>query len=261
MQTEWLKRRIRGTPLHRLLRRVLKRSAVVAPNPIFAANSAYDAQTLEVMRKVLKSDSNCIDVGAHNGDILRHMIEMAPVGAHHAFEALPHLAAGLREKFPGAAVHDVAVGDKSGQAEFQYVENDPAYSGLRRRIYDRPDPRISTIQVKVVTLDEAIPAEKSIAFVKIDIEGGEYHALKGATQIICKWHPVIVFEAGSKSTGQYGISPGDLFALVTRTFGYDLSTMRCWLDRTSPYTLEQFCQNWETGPDFYFIATPSKALS
>jgi FkbM family methyltransferase len=254
MQVEWLKRRIRGTPLHWILRRVLKRPAADQPNLIFDANTAYDQQTLEVMRRILKRDSSCIDVGAHNGDILRHMIEVAPAGNHHAFEALPHLAARLREKFPDAHVHSMAASDKSGRADFQYVENDPAYSGLRRRIYDRPDPQISTIQVEVATLDEVIPAEQPIAFIKMDIEGGEYHALKGATNIIRRWQPVIVFEAGSKSTGQYGISPSELFSLVT-TFGYNLSTMRRWLDQAAPFTVEGFCQNWENGPDFYFIAT------
>jgi FkbM family methyltransferase len=161
-----------GRRIHNRLRR-----------PFFAAhwrNVSYDEQMVEVMARVLKRDSSCIDVGAHTGDVLREMVKLAPRGRHHAFEALPHLAERLRLKFPDVTVHELAVADCSGQAEFLHVENAPAYSGLRERVYDSPDPIITPIRVSVATLDETIPSEQQIAFVKIDVEGGEYHVIKGA---------------------------------------------------------------------------------
>lgn len=198
-------------------------------------------------------------MGAHRGSLLQQMVAIAPAGTHHAFEALPDLAAQLRERFPAVLVHQMAVSDSSGEADFQYVQNYPAYSGLRRRVYDRPDPRVLTIRVPVATVDDVIPAGQPIAFMKIDIEGGEYHALKGAVSTIQRCHPVIVFEAGSKSTGQYGVTPTDLYELVTETLGYELSTMGRWLGRKQAMTLQEFCHNWDNGPDFYFIATPARA--
>jgi FkbM family methyltransferase len=219
-------------------------------------NAGYDRQTIDVMRRVLRPDSSCVDMGAHAGDILRHMVAIAPAGRHHAFEALPHLAIALRDQYPAVIVHQLAVSDNSGEAEFHYVENAPEYSGLRKRIYDRPDPRIVTLRVSVATVDEIIPASQPIAFMKIDIEGGEYHALKGSVGTIRRCLPVIVFEAGSRSTGQYGVTPTDLYELVTGTLGYELSTMERWLANNPSMTLQAFCHNWEHGPDFYFIATP-----
>jgi hypothetical protein len=148
------------------------------------------------------------------------------------------------------------VGDTRGEAEFQFVVNAPGYSGLRHRIYDRPDPRIQTIRVATSTLDAVIPADQAIAFIKIDIEGGEYHALRGAVDTIRRSHPVIVFEAGQKSTGQYGVTPQAMFSLIVDELGYRLSTMERWLRDSPPYTGEEFVKNWIDGPDFYFIATP-----
>ena len=250
--------RLRGTSFHRLYRRAVD---WLASTLLHDRNATYNRQTIDVMRRLLRRDSSCVDMGAHTGDILRHMVAIAPDGSHRAFEALPHLAAELRKRFPAVLVHQVAVSDSRGEADFQYVENDPAYSGLRRRVYDHPDPRVLTIRVPVATLDELIPTGERIAFMKIDIEGGEYHALKGAVSTIRRCQPVIVFEAGSKSTGQYGVSPADLYALVSETLGYELSTMGRWLGRTPAMTLQEFCHNWDNGPDFYFIATPPSTIS
>ena len=106
-----------------------------------------------------------------------------------------------------------------------------------------------------------IPAGQPIAFMKIDLEGGEYHAIKGAVSTIRRWHPVIVFEASSRSTGQYGVTAADLYDLVTKTLGYELSTMGRWLGREPAMTLQEFSHNWDNGPDFYFIATRAGALA
>ena len=254
-----LKRKLHGTVVHRLYRRILDR--VISGLPAGTERNAfYDSQTVEVMHRILREDSSCIDVGAHEGTVLRHMVAIAPAGMHHAFEPLPHLAARLRESFPAVRVHEAAVGERNEvSSEFQFVVNDPGYSGLRRRLYDRSDPAIVAITVNVVTLDETIPPEQAIHFVKIDIEGGEYHALKGGRDTILRCRPVIVFEAAENSTGQYGVEPGDLFELVTRGLGeYELSTMTRWLRGRRPLTIERFCHNWQNGPDFYFIATPAR---
>ena len=221
-------------------------------------NINYNWQTVEVMFRVLRRESNCIDVGAHAGDILQHMVAISPQGRHYAFEPLPHLSQRLSETFPQVTVHQAAVSDRSGESEFLFVENDPTYSGLRRRIYNRADPKITTIRVDVVTLDEIIPRSEKIAFVKIDIEGAEFHAIKGGIETIRRGKPVIVFEANSVSTGQYGVKAADVYLFMTETLGYELSTMENWLKRKPPYTREEFEKNWNHGPEFYFIATPTR---
>jgi FkbM family methyltransferase len=241
--------KIRGTP-----------HAGQVPRPSARTNSLndqYDQQTFEVMRRVLRSDSCCIDVGAHTGSILEEMIRLAPGGAHFAFEPIPPLAAKLCSDFPTVRVVEAAVSDRSGTADFVYVENDPGYSGLRQRMYDRPDPVLKSITVNVVQLDDAIPKDQPVALIKLDIEGGEIHALRGALQLVLRCRPVIVFEGSSRSTGQYGVTPKEIFSLIDEQFGYRLSTMQRWLSNKPPYVEAEFCHNWDNGPDFYFIAYPA----
>lgn len=135
-----LKRRIRTSPVGPLAARIYRMCFPDHRDARVSLNARYDREAGEVMRRVLARDSCGIDVGAHQGTILRQMIEIAPAGTHFAFEPLPHLAARLREAFPGVRVHETALGARRGAAAFVYVENAPAYSGLKRRIYDRPDP-------------------------------------------------------------------------------------------------------------------------
>ena len=113
----------------------------------------------------------------------------------------------------------------------------------------------------MVRLDEIIPANEAIAFIKIDIEGGEFDAIKSGIETIRRCKPVIVFEGGSYSAGQYGVKPNDLYLLVTETLGYELSTMERWLKQGTPYTQEEFEKNWSDGPEYYFIAAPTARTS
>jgi FkbM family methyltransferase len=249
-----IKRLVRRSPLGPVTQRIHR---VFFPERKKRSNPRgvkYDQQTIEVMRRVLRPESSCIDVGAHRGKILQEIVRISPLGNHFAFEPLPHFAAILRARFPDVRVYEAAVSDHTGTATFVHVENAPGYSGLRQRIYDRPDPVLKSIRVNVVRLDDVIPCEQSLAFIKLDIEGGEFDALRGATRTIRRCQPVVVFEAGAKSTVQYGIGPEDVYRLISEQLGYSLSTLARWLAGQSPYSHAEFCHNWHSGPDFFFIA-------
>jgi FkbM family methyltransferase len=219
----------------------------------------YDHELVEVMRRVLRPDSACVDGGAHLGDLLEPVLELAPRGRHHAFEPLPRLVARLRRCFPEVVVHEAALADRAGRSSFVHVTNAAGYSGLRPRAYDRKRPRLRTIEVETTTLDAALGDEPRLDFLKLDLEGGEYGALRGATTVLTRWRPLVVFEAGPKSSGAYGIGPDDFHALLVDELGYRISTMRRWLGGDAPHTAASFRTAWETGEDYFFLAEPGAA--
>ena len=225
-----------------------------ALDPVTQQHVNYDRDTVAILRRVLSGGKVGVDVGAHAGVILREMLAAAPDGRHHAFEPIPHLAAKLREEFPRLRVHQKALGDEPGADTFLHVVNDPGYSGLRRRDYDRPDPVFEELPVEVVRLDDVIPPGEDVAFIKLDIEGGEFHALRGATRTIRRCKPVVVFEAALRSTGHYGVSAGELFDLIAGEMGFAVWTLRAWLTGGRPYTRAAFEHNWHNGPEYYFVA-------
>ena len=220
-------------------------------------NEIYDTQTIKVMQKCLQSNSNCVDVGCHKGDILRSMLEFAPHGKHYAFEPIPKLYNQLQQQFsPQVNVSNLALSDRSGEATFNYVTSNPAYSGFKQRSYPQPDPKIEVIQVKMDLLDNVIPAEQSIDLIKLDVEGGELTVLQGATQTIKRNQPIVIFEFGLGAADYYGTKPDQIYELLHDRCGLEVSLMKSWLSGKPPLSKQQFNTQFFEHINYYFIAYP-----
>jgi FkbM family methyltransferase len=204
-------------------------------------SSEYDAQVVEIMRRVLKRDSNGIDVGAAWGEILRPMVKLARSGHHRAFEPLPHLAAQLRDDFPRVEVHELALSDHTGQAEFCHTIDASGYSGLHRRHYPSENMRVETITVQVRRLDDLVDPHEPIAFMKIDVEGAEFAVLRGARECLMRHRPVVVFEYSGEEVPEYGVVNGEFYDYLS-ALGMAVSTLDRWLGGDVPLGRSEFPQ-------------------
>ena len=215
----------------------------------------YDRQTIAVMERVLKPDSNCIDIGASRGELLKHMVRLSPRGTHFAFEPLPQFYHRLSKKFPGVRVYKLALSDTEGESAFQHVVTNPAYSGLRRRRYDRPDERVEEIRVQTNRLDNIVPPGLTFDFVKLDVEGGEFKVLSGSIKTLRRDRPFIVFEFGMGAADYYGTEPEALYRLLT-SVGLEVSLMADWLAGGSPLKADEFVKEFREYRNYYFLAHP-----
>lgn len=213
----------------------------------------YDQQTIEVIRRVVKPGSVAVDVGANVGDILQELVACSSA-RHHAIEAIPDLADRLTSRFPSVQVHSCAVSDKNGEVEFNYLSRFPAYSGLKQRDYKfDEDPGLRKIRVPMRQLDDLIPGDVQVALIKLDIEGGEYHALKGGTQLLKRCHPILVMEFSDVYAAPFGATPDMLFDLLTEC-GYTISLMRRWLHDQPGFDRPAWLA--AIRKEYYFIAYP-----
>lgn len=71
------------------------------------------------------------------------------------------------------------------------VKNAPAYSGIKRRRYNVQHPDIQEINVGLRRLDDVIPENVMVNFIKIDVEGGEFDVLKGAERLLKGVNPLL----------------------------------------------------------------------
>jgi FkbM family methyltransferase len=217
-------------------------------------SSLYDAQTIEIMRRVLRPDSAAIDAGAFVGGMLRHMLRFAPRGRHWAFEPLPDLHRSLAARFPGVSVLPFALGAAPGRAEYVRVSRFPALSGLKRRPDVPPESATETLVVQVETLDRVIPADQQIALIKVDVEGGELDLFRGAAATLARSRPVVVFECGLAARA-YGATPEAIHDSLTAP-GLEVSTLEDWLAGRPGFSRDRFAEYFHEGREFYFIAHP-----
>ena len=214
----------------------------------------YDFQTFDVLKKILTANSNCIDIGAHKGEILRKILKNAPNGRHFAFEPIPFLYKRLDAKFGRrVTVSDHALSDKAGTASFTVVKDRPAVSGFKGRTFDDRNYDSQLIEVKVDRLDDVIPDILAIDLIKIDVEGAELMVLSGASEIIRKNKPVVLFEFGLGGSEQYGAAPEMMFDFFN-SHGMVLSTLQYFLAGYAPLEKADFCGHYYKGYNYFFIA-------
>jgi FkbM family methyltransferase len=151
-----------------------------------------DAMRDACLRRIIQPHWHCVDVGAHVGSVSYTLsrLSQAPLTI---IEAMPAKAAALRARFPLATVHQVAVSDAPGDAMFHENLSASGFSSLSDRANRG---RTRSFPVKLAPLDDLL-GQTQVDFIKVDIEGHEPAALRGATQMIRRCHPVILFEAGA----------------------------------------------------------------
>ncbi len=238
-----------------LAKKILK-SILVFLHIDITKNMQYDRQTLKVMNKVIKEGSNCIDIGCHKGEMLEIILKYSKNGKHFAFEPIPYLNKKLQEQFgsPNINISNIALSNEKGTSVFNIVKNAPAYSGLRQRKYAVANPEIEQVSVETDLLDNVIPKEINIDFIKIDVEGAEYPVMQGATETIKRCKPLIIFEFGLGASDYYGTKPEMIYKLLCGTCGLKIFTLHNWLNGKSSLTKNEFNELYENKREYYFLA-------
>jgi FkbM family methyltransferase len=197
----------------------------------------------------LREDDCCIDVGAHQGAVLREMLRCAPRGRHIAYEPIPQLYARLVQEFPGVDVRCAALSNTAGSSPFKYVRSNPGYSGLRERHYPGEED-IETIEVRLDRLDDVLPEGFAPALIKIDVEGAEREVIEGALRTIATHKPLVLFEHGRGGAEHYGTRPEHIFDLLCLEAGLRIFD----LEGDGPYDLQRFVDTFESGERWNFVA-------
>jgi FkbM family methyltransferase len=188
------------------------------------AGEMYEVLTERLYAAMLKPGDTAVDCGANVG---RHTIGMGkavgPTGRVHAFEPSTAVLPLLKERIAKAEldavvqVHELALGQAEGSTVFHVLHGATGMSGLQLRGDLSEDlrarVRVEEITVAVTRLDTILPPSTPVRFIKLDLEGGEFHAMVGARQLITSQRPLIVFENGrGQSAKDYGYGEQDFFS-------------------------------------------------
>jgi len=223
-------------------------------------NQLYDQQTKQIIRRTCTANSNSIDVGTHTGDILDVLLQQSPHGIHFGFEPIPLLYQQLQTKYSNCKnvqLYDFALCNSNGSTSFNYVTSNPSYSGIKKRSYDRKGETDTEIEVKTAKLDDLLLQQATkIDFIKIDVEGGELDVLKGASGLLTRDKPVVIFECGLGGTDMYAATPAHLFEFF-ETHGYTISLLHSYLKNKPALTQPEFEEQYYKKLNYYFVASVS----
>jgi FkbM family methyltransferase len=181
-----------------------------------ADEATWGEHELDVLREILKPGGTAIDAGANQGVFAYAFSRIAD--RVEAFEPNPDYA-GFAKRMLGrrATVHQVALSDKSGRAEFVVpVAEDGTVLHLGGNLgaAGAPGQRVMRFDVELRTIDSY--GFQHVRAIKIDVEGSEPDVLAGARQTIERDRPPLIVEL---LTGAHA-DPAAATEAICRTYGY-----------------------------------------
>jgi FkbM family methyltransferase len=134
-----------------------------------------------------------IDGGANVGQFARAVTWAFPGATIHCFEPQPEIAERLRSNLrdnPQLSVHECALGNTDGTTQFHrnYLSQSSSILPLRlaHGLFGERLKHVSTIQVPIRRLDSALRdiTWQRPALLKLDLQGFELEALRGAEEVL-----------------------------------------------------------------------------
>jgi FkbM family methyltransferase len=237
------------------IKKIAKKLQATLPFAI-GKNEIYDRYTKEIIVTYCKPDAVCIDIGANEGKILDWIIQIAPQTTHYAFEPIPSLYQKLKLKYADRAkIFPIALSNQKGSSNFNLVTTNSALSGFKKRPYPSYH-REKAIEVATDLLDQIIHENVKVALIKIDVEGGEWNVLKGASKTIQQNKPIILFECGKIGGALYEYTASDMYHLFSLSFEYHIYTLKGWLKTKTELSFIEFEMFYENGKEYFFLAAP-----
>lgn len=231
--------RLIGTPLQRPAEwlRAVKGARFRRTHPELAELFLEDGRTEEIVRRVVTPTTNCIDIGCHLGAFLQRFVTMAPQGRHYAVEPVPWKAAWLRKKFPTVSLLEVALGETAGSAEFFFDTSQSAYSGVKARAHPG---RVDVLQVDCRRLDDVIPEDANIGFIKLDVNGGELMVLRGALRLLRRDRCFVLLGCTQGGLIDYGLDSDQVHDFLVKEAGFGVYLLKDYLSGGEPLSADAF---------------------
>ncbi len=153
--------------------------------PLYAAFKTYvDRAERRLLARHLSPGAVAVDAGANIGIYSQFLARcVGTAGMVHSFEPEPENFARLRAavaNLPNVRVNEFAISNKTGESVL-YVSDD---LNVDHRAYPTEGEMRPTLSIRSMTLDDYFKPGERVDLIKMDLQGYEFHALRGAERVL-----------------------------------------------------------------------------
>ena len=184
----------------------------------------YEPPLMRFLRTHNTDGWACLDVGANVGAVTLALAKyVGSAGKVYAFEPGPPNQERLRRNLAlnptlaaSVEVVECGVGERPGELWWAEEAGNPGNALLSAQ---------GTHKIPVITLDSFLrerPLDR-VDFVKIDVEGMELQVMRGAAELLRRFHPALYFETLPRYVNSAaGAAFAEIRNLLEEEFGYEL---------------------------------------
>lgn len=198
----------------------------------------YDYDEMNFLLRYLRTEDSFLDIGANIGVYTLLAASQIQSGSIHSFEALPKNYERLQEnlklnQFNQVKTHAIAVSNQTGSVALNLAEGD-SMPFITHSATDK------TITVPTDTLDNLLQNQPlaNLTLAKMDIEGAEILALKGALSLLKQQRPHVWILEINDTVSNFGHQKQDLVDFLN-SYGYNLYHYSADTNQLSPITVEE----------------------
>jgi FkbM family methyltransferase len=195
--------------------------------PLYGAYKAYgDRAERQLLRKILFEGAVVVDVGANIGIYSEFLSRcVGPTGLVHSFEPSPDNFKRLyaaTHNLSNVRLSQAAVGERSGESKL-YISDK---LNVDHRAYTADGDSRRAISTEMVALDDYFKPGQRVDLIKMDIQGYELHALRGAKRVLQENLDInLLLEFWPSGLEQAGVHWEELVQML-QSFNMELALVR-----------------------------------
>ena len=212
--------------------------------PDSAATSAvyycglYDYNEMNFLLRYLRAEDSVLDIGANIGVYTLLAASIIKTGTIHSFEVLPknyqRLIKNIQlNQFKQIKTYNIAISDQAGEINLNLQEGDSMP-------FITEHPSDQTINVPANTLDNLLDTQQlnNLTLAKIDIEGAELLAFKGAVSLFSQQLPAVWIMEINNTVNRFNHQKQDIVNFLNY-YGYNFYSYNAVLNQLESINIQQ----------------------